>query len=193
MHTSGPVFDKQTPVCLLLTAGSFYDCARLCRAASEGNGELLKFIPDHKSYLRPAIYATACRAIELALKAYLRAAGDTEKQFRKKGGANGHDLIQLYEAAITSGMNRLSLSPKDKSDFQELSERYHGKDFDYPDVTSSRGAPSLDFAIRIAKEAIVSVEPFCRANDNRHLNQLSADVGFEAKRNQKVKKTAQKI
>ena len=186
MSTTGPVFDYQSPQCLLLSAESFYDCARLLQAASEDRLDLSKLIPGHKNFQRPALYANACRAIELAFKAYLRAAGDDLSQLRKKGGANGHDLELLLVAATKAGMNVLSLTPEEIEQFTELSERYRSKDFDYPDLTNNRGSPSVAFAITIAQRAIELVTPFCRANTDRHLNQPSAAKSFEAKRNYKA-------
>lgn len=181
----GPTFDKQSSVCLLLNAESYYDCARLS-LASTNHGELLKYIPGHKSFPRPAIYANACQAIELALKAYLRASGDTEKEFRSKGGRNGHDLVCLFDEVHHKGGN-ITLSTEDRDRLEVLSQMYHRKEFDYPDNTRNRGAPSCDCAVEIANAVIQGVTPFCRQNKNRHLDKSSAFHGYQARADQQRK------
>ena len=177
---SSPIFDRQSSVCLLLSAESYYDCARLS-LASTYYPELLKYIPGHKAYPRPAIYANACRAIELALKAHLRASGCALKEIRFKGGRNGHDLVCLL-AEVHKNDAKITLSAEDRDPFQVLSEMYLLKEFDYPDSTRNRGAPSCEWAVNLAHGIIQMVTPLCRRNDNRHLNdQKTAFLGYPAR------------
>lgn len=175
------MFDKRSSITFLLNAECFFDCARLYRA-SEGNEELLKYIPGHKGISRPAIYANACRAIELALKGYLRASGKTIKEIKTKGGRNGHDLVFLHDACVIEGMPKLFVSAEDEKEFNELSSRYSEKDFDYPDVELNRGSPILESALDFAQRAIEAVTQSCRENDDRHFNQPTAATSYRQAR-----------
>ncbi|MEN3941610.1 hypothetical protein WJU23_09990 [Prosthecobacter sp. SYSU 5D2] len=180
MHSEPPVFDKNTSLSFLNSAECFYNCALLFKATDD-HRELLKYIPDYKGVCRPAVYANACRAIELSLKGYLRAAGKTIEDIRKKhGGRYGHDLARLHEACITEGLPSLT-SDKNLEQFNVLSEHYSGKDFDYPDVQLNQGAPSIGIALDFAKRAIEAVRTFCRKNDDKHFNTKTASGGFKRK------------
>jgi hypothetical protein len=95
-----------------------------------------------KDYLLAAIYLPAdkfrlqkesfyCVSIELALKAFLRAKGKTEKDLRKIGG-NGHDLVLLLSESKNMGLDLMGEILESYTSFFNL--EYKKREFIYIDV-----------------------------------------------------------
>jgi hypothetical protein len=177
MNDKSPTFDNYTSLAFLNSAESYFDCAWLYRASWD-NPTILAYIPGHKGLSGPPIYANSCRAIELALKGYLRGAGKTLKEVKKLGGKYGHDLCCLYEACISLGLAIPTLTSTEQEVIHELNIWYSKKNFDYPDIEFNRDAPDVDASLTIAQKVIQAVAAFCHDNHDKHFNKSTAEISF---------------
>jgi hypothetical protein len=105
----------------------------------------------------PVPYFLFCRSIELALKAFLLARGETVKDLKKKVN---HNLVRVLGDADGAGLGHYAvLSAMDRAEIKKANKYYSKKGFEYcvvmDAVTGYRELPSLvvlkDIAQRLAE------------------------------------------
>jgi len=98
---------------------------------------MLKYASDFYASAKPAQqpppyspkpYYDCCHAIELALKAFLLAKGQTEQFLRRLG----HDLVAALDEAERQGLSdHVQLTPEESQELQKANKYYMRKGFEY--------------------------------------------------------------
>jgi hypothetical protein len=105
------------------------------------------------------IYYLYVHAIELALKAALRARGMTVRELRSK--KYGHDLMQLVSACRKRRLaSRLRLGKRREAILSVLNEMSCEQEFRYI-KTGSKALPTLESLRALASRLLDSVKPTC--------------------------------
>jgi HEPN domain-containing protein len=103
----------------------------------------------------------ACRAVELALKAYLLARGDSLTQVKQLG----HNLTAALVESYSRGIDMVvALDPAERELLQRVNGDYVGHNFAYFDVWSAVSAPkdpALDELPAIARRLLDGIEKGC--------------------------------
>lgn len=103
------------------------------------------------------VYFLLGRAIELALKAYLRAHGVTKDDLRNRFG---HRLKVLLKAAKSRGLLKdVSLSDTEQAQIRMLDRHYSRKALEYVEVGTMRGLPEIHGTIILVQKLVSGVEP----------------------------------
>ncbi|MGH8059104.1 MAG: hypothetical protein ACREOH_18020 [Candidatus Entotheonellia bacterium] len=111
----------------------------------------------------PVPYYLFCRSLELGLKAFVLAKGDTVEAVKKK---LGHDLIKTLTRANALGLAAIvPVSPDELSEVAKANAYYVGKGFEYfqliPAVTGYPDLASLSVLEGLADRLITAAEPVC--------------------------------
>ena len=111
----------------------------------------------------PVPYYLCCRAIELSLKAFLLASGDTKEELKLE---LGHDLEAAFQRAESQGIrNLVQLSEDAGSLLRTATEYYKTKGFEYFSVVDAvsgyRDLPNLDELRGLASVLVEQIEPIC--------------------------------
>ena len=119
----------------------------------------------HEKIFMPCYYLY-CHAIELALKALLRCAGYTIKQFIDIG----HDLDELLEAAQNSGLADClpKLDPDQFKAIKSANAYYRSKDFEYI-MAGTKHLPTIGILGSCAQQLVAFTKQECeKSRQKRH-------------------------
>jgi hypothetical protein len=111
----------------------------------------------------PLVYYLICRSLELALKAFALAKGDTVASVKEN---LGHDLIKALERANALCLAATSpILPVERSELVKANAYYAGKGFEYfqvlKAVTGYPDLPSLIVLESVAARLITAAKPVC--------------------------------
>jgi hypothetical protein len=117
----------------------------------------------HKSGFTPVPYYLVCRALELVLKAFALAKGDTVDAVKNKVG---HDLTKALKRAKELGLDSLvSLSTEEELELTKANDYYCKKGFEYfqllPALKGYADLPSLRVLEELATRLVTGTEREC--------------------------------
>ena len=149
LNLPAPLKYNLTPMAFHHFAVRFTEAARLARA-SEG--------------FSPVPYYCFCRALELALKAFLSLNGVTRADMQRK--ALGHDLMRnLAKANELGKRTQMRVSAKERSEIRKANGYYRAKDFEYANIRRVVGGygdlPDLDVLDGVITRWLAELEPLC--------------------------------
>jgi hypothetical protein len=117
-------------------------------------------LPIKENY-SPVVYFLLCRAIELALKCFLRAQRVPMSEIKSR--KLGHDLNRLHDRAKQEKLSRVLVLTPEQEDILSAANAYYGvKDFEYlplfKAMTGHKDVPSLDRLRALAKTIVSPME-----------------------------------
>ena len=143
-----PAFARLTPLGFHIRATDFFEIAELARVRAEQFSPVASFL--------------YCRALELSLKAYLLARGDSTSDVARFG----HDLERLLVEAYARGIDVvLELGVEQRAMILSMNEQYMSNRLAYFDLfaTVSGGPihPSLTAVAEVTGAVLLAVERGC--------------------------------
>lgn len=127
---------------------------------------------------RPA-YFVVCQAIELGLKAYLRASGEDEDFLVR---ICNHNLLTALKAAEDLGLTNLfRLEPEERGELDLANALYSSKALQFT-IAGRYTLPHFETLLQIAEKLVVKTEKFCLNNVERHAAKPTAVTTLRAAR-----------
>jgi hypothetical protein len=136
------------------------------------------FLSAYKAYAPEYAFSTAknflaCRSLELVLKAFIAAKGESHQSIRLE---YSHSLVKALARAKGQGLLALtSISDADESEIEFANTWYSGKRFEYfqirniPDVANGRTPDHQRLAV-IASKIQDSIRQFCIEHSRANLS-----------------------
>jgi HEPN domain-containing protein len=124
--------------------------------------EAAETLPRGPGY-NPVPYFLCCRAIELALKAFLRLKGEKLDRLKRR---IGHHLLRALARARRHSLDQVySVTPAQVGELAKAHRYYNEKSFEYFDVYGLfhgyKDLPDLDVLRSLARELVTTLEQPC--------------------------------
>jgi hypothetical protein len=153
-------YDRNNSMRIWTSANQYFETYLILKNWHSDNGKNIPFSP-----VGTVPYANLLHSIELILKAFLRAKGESLSFLRKQ---MGHDLEKILDKCQEVGLHKLCSITSDEESSLILGNAYYkSKDLDYPE-TGSKYSLDLGNLESLAQSLLISLKQFCQ--ESRKLN-----------------------